>query len=327
MNLRLLPLLLLVACSAPPPKPITGDPGAEVRATLEAQVAAWNRGDMDAFLSAYWPDPGLTFFSGGSVTKGFAPFAERFKARYGQAPETMGKLEFRHLEVLAGSPSAAFARGEWHLERPGQQPQGGLFTLILEKQIVDWKIVHDHTSVFEPTATTAGGGAEAFFAGLAGHCGKAFAGRIVANEPTPTVADPFEGKNLIVHFRRCEADRLEMPFHVGNDHSRTWVLTRGATALTLKHDHRHEDGSPDALTMYGGTTAAAGTAQRQEFPADAETKALFTRQNLPASVPNVWALEIEPNARLVYELARPGRLFRVEFDLTQPVAAPPAPWG
>ena len=168
---------------------------------------------------------------------------------------------------------------------------------------------------------------ERFFASLTTRCGKAVAGKIVANDPTPTTADPFEGKTLVFHVRRCEKDRLELPFHVGEDRSRTWVLTRKDGAISLKHDHRHKDGTPDQLTMYGGLTAKPGTAVRQEFPADAETKDLFTRLNLPVSIPNVWAMEIESGKRFVYELARPGRLFRVEFDLTREVPPPPAPWG
>ncbi len=174
-----------------------------------------------------------------------------------------------------------------------------------------------------PTASEA----DRFFASVSGLCGKAFAGRIVANEPAPTAADPFEGKALVVHVRRCEKDRLELPFHVGDDRSRTWLLTRTGGGITLKHDHRHQDGSPDSLTMYGGVTAKPGTAVRQEFPADAETKALFTRLNRPVSLPNVWAMEVERGRRFVYELARPGRLFRVEFDLTREMPLPPAPWG
>jgi hypothetical protein len=165
-----------------------------------------------------------------------------------------------------------------------------------------------------------------FFSSVSALCGKAFAGRIVANEPTPTTADPFEGKTLVFHVRRCGKDRLELPFHVGDDRSRTWVLTRRSAALSLKHDHRHRDGSPDDLTMYGGLTTKPGSATRQEFPADTETKELFTRLKLEASLPNVWAMEIE-SGRFVYELARPGRRFRVEFDLTRETPAPQAPWG
>ena len=171
---------------------------------------------------------------------------------------------------------------------------------------------------------------DAFLAALAQHCGKAYAGRITANQPASTAPDPFEGKALVMHVRGCDAptQEIRVPFHVGDDHSRTWVLTRTAAGLRLKHDHRHEDGSPDAVTMYGGDTTDAGTAQRQAFPVDAESVAMFQREGLAASVTNTWAMELVPAKTFVYELSRPnGRLFRVEFDLTTPVALPPAPWG
>lgn len=159
------------------------------------------------------------------------------------------------------------------------------------------------------------------------HCGQAFAGRIVANEP-PQPDDAFAGKTLVMHVRECGKREVKVPFHVGDDHSRTWVLTRTETGLRLKHDHRHQDGSSDAVTMYGGDTAMPGSEQRQEFPVDAESIAMFEREGLAPSVTNTWAMEIEPEQRFVYELSRPGgRLFKVEFDLTTPVEPPPTPWG
>jgi len=80
--------------------------------------------------------------------------------------------------------------------------------------------------------------------------------------------------------------------------------------------------------LCGRAFVTPGTASRQEFPVDAESIATFEREGLKASVTNVWAMEIEPDGRFVYELARPGgRLFRVEFDLSKPVEPPPAPWG
>lgn len=172
--------------------------------------------------------------------------------------------------------------------------------------------------------------ADQFLAALASHCGQAFAGRVVANQPASATPDAFEGKALVMHVRGCEAptQELRVPFHVGDDHSRTWVLTRTADGLRLKHDHRHEDGTPDATSMYGGDTQAAGSAARQSFPVDAESVAMFQREGLQGSVRNTWAMELEAGKRFVYELSRPdGRLFQVEFDLTAPVALPPAPWG
>jgi len=169
--------------------------------------------------------------------------------------------------------------------------------------------------------------ADAFMAGLAAHCGQAYAGRVVVDEP-PAADSPFAGQALVMHVSECGDAGFRIPFHVGADRSRTWVLTRTTTGIRLKHDHRHEDGSEDAITMYGGDTAADGTAVRQEFPVDGESVALFEQAGLAASTANVWAMEIEPGSRFVYELARPGsgRLFRVEFDLTTPVAKPPPPW-
>lgn len=187
-----------------------------------------------------------------------------------------------------------------------------------------------HTSRPDSSTTISATAADAFMARIATHCGQAFEGRIAANQPTPSTPEAFEGKTLLMHVRGCDepARELRIPFHVGDDRSRTWVLTRTQDGLRLKHDHRHADGSDDAVTMYGGDTSDVGTPQRQSFPVDAESRAMFRKEGLDASLNNVWAMEIEPAQRFVYELARPGgRLFRVEFDLTRPVAIPPAPWG
>lgn len=169
--------------------------------------------------------------------------------------------------------------------------------------------------------------ADAFLERLAAHCGQSFAGRIIANEPAQP-DDPFDGKALVMHVRECSPGEVKVPFHVGDDHSRTWVLTRTESGLRLKHDHRHEDGSDDEVTMYGGDTAAPGSELRQAFPVDQYSIDMFVREGLNASVQNTWAMEIEPGERFLYELARPsGRLFQVEFDLAAPVATPPTPWG
>ena len=170
--------------------------------------------------------------------------------------------------------------------------------------------------------------ADEFYQRIASQCGKAFAGRIVANTPASSTPDAFEGKALVMHVRGCGEKELRVPFHVGDDHSRTWVITRTDPGLRLKHDHRHEDGSPDKSTMYGGDTRNAGTVRRQEFPVDAYSVAMFQEQGMTASVTNTWAMEIVPGKTFLYELSRPGgRLFQVEFDLSKPVELPPAPWG
>ena len=165
---------------------------------------------------------------------------------------------------------------------------------------------------------------ERFFDRLTALCGKAFEGRIASQ---PVAADAsFSGKRLVMHVRDCTATTIRVPFHVGEDRSRTWVITRTPTGLRLKHDHRHADGSEDALTQYGGDSPSPATAARQEFPADAFSKAMFVRGNIPVSIANVWALELKAPL-FAFELRRPDRHFRVEFDLAKPVPAPPPPWG
>ena len=162
---------------------------------------------------------------------------------------------------------------------------------------------------------------DAFWSALQSLCGRAFAGRLVEVNPPDT---SFAGKALVMHVRQCSATEIRIPFHVGDNHSRTWVVTRTGTGLRLKHDHRHADGSEDAITQYGGDTRGAGTATTQEFHADAHTAGL-----IPAAATNVWTMEVAAGRTFAYVLRREGteRRFRVEFDLTRPVPAPPPPWG
>ena len=164
-----------------------------------------------------------------------------------------------------------------------------------------------------------------FFENLSALCGQAFEGRIVS--PAVTADASFAGKRLVMHVRKCSADTVRIPFHVEDDRSRTWVVTRTQAGYRLKHDHRHADGSEDQVTQYGGDSITPALSARQEFPADAFTKALLLREGNAAGVANVWAVEVQRGRTFAYELRRPGRFFRVEFDLTRPVAAPPPPWG
>ena len=162
----------------------------------------------------------------------------------------------------------------------------------------------------------------AFWTSVRAHCGRAYEGRVALS--TGSAGDTaMAGKRLVMHVRECGANEIRIPFHVGDDRSRTWVLTRTEAGIRLKHDHRHADGTPDAITQYGGDTREPGAATRQSFPADAHTVSLN-----PVYGTNVWTMEIMP-ATFVYELIRVGtdRRFRVEFDLTRAVPPPPAPWG
>lgn len=163
---------------------------------------------------------------------------------------------------------------------------------------------------------------DAFFQLIAEHCGKAFAGKVVLDtEPSDAFAQP-----LVMHVRMCTDTQLHVPFHVGDDASRTWIFTKTGSGLSLKHDHRMASGHDDELTMYGGHTIDAGYNNMQSFPADQYSKELFVNLGIPQSVGNTWQVFVYPD-KFTYRLIRQGREFRVDFDLTKPIDLPVTPWG
>lgn len=162
-------------------------------------------------------------------------------------------------------------------------------------------------------------GAKQFWENLQKHCGKSFEGEITEGAAN----DAFAGKKLLMHVRSCEEGRIRIPFFVGDDKSRTWVLTFENDRIQLKHDHRHADGSDDKITQYGGVTTNSGLPGIQFFPADQQTSDL-----IPYASNNVWWITLDGTS-FTYNLRRIGsdRLFSVCFDLTKPAENPDAPWG
>ncbi|MGS2719608.1 hypothetical protein [Paraglaciecola aestuariivivens] len=164
---------------------------------------------------------------------------------------------------------------------------------------------------------------DAFFAQLKALCGQAFNGKVSVDNQGPS---NMSEQVLTMHVRRCTDEQLQIPFFVGSDASRTWIITKTGSGLSLKHDHRHADGSYSESTMYGGHTVDAGWANMQSFPADQYSKELFIQTGIPQSNSNIWQIFIYPEV-FTYRLIREGREFRVDFDLTKAINPPPAPWG
>ncbi len=127
--------------------------GADARKTIEdvlhTQQAAWNRGDLDAFMTGYWNSPELTFFSGAKEHDGWQAALDRYRATYASPGHEMGKLVFSSLRIEMLGPDAAFVRGAWGLTMPDRKTPHGLFTLVFRKFPSGWKIIHDHTSSAE----------------------------------------------------------------------------------------------------------------------------------------------------------------------------------
>jgi hypothetical protein len=162
---------------------------------------------------------------------------------------------------------------------------------------------------------------EVFWEELTKLCGKAYTGTVAA---APADDTTFKDKALVMHVKACEKDRIRIPFNVGENRSRTWVLTRKKGKIELRHDHRHEDGKPDAVTMYGGWTTSVGMPTRQMFPADDQTVKVIA-----AAATNVWWIDVTPGEFFSYNLRRMGseRYFSIKFDLKTPIKEPEAPWG
>lgn len=164
------------------------------------------------------------------------------------------------------------------------------------------------TATMTPQETQA-----AFLSKLSALCGKTFEGvAVFPDDP----AEPFKNQRLLMYVQTCKDGEWRIPFLVGEDKSRTWVLTVTPEGLLFKHDHRHADGTPDEVTNYGGLAAPGGSAFRQSFPADG-----FTAKLLPAAATNEWTLRLsEDGKQFSYILKRHGEMrFQADFNLAKAV--------
>lgn len=141
---------------------------------------------------------------------------------------------------------------------------------------------------------------EGFFQQLHALCGATFTGTTVFPEEP---GEDWKGQTLVAHIETCDDGELRVPIRVGEDRSRTWILRKVEGGLELKHDHRHADGTPDEITLYGGTTRSPGTVLAQSFPADA-----YTAELIPEAATNEWFLSLsEDGSELTYYLERHGK--------------------
>lgn len=148
------------------------------------------------------------------------------------------------------------------------------------------------------------------FDSLAELDGKSFSGRMVyPDDPNHSMNQP-----MTITVKVISQDEIRVPFQVGEDRSRTWILRRGSEGISLKHDHRHADGTPDELTNYGGVDSAQVLGRQLVFPADDETKAM-----LPEASTNVWSFRLSPDGKqLFYYLERHKESrFEAQFDLSR----------
>jgi len=158
-----------------------------------------------------------------------------------------------------------------------------------------------------------------FWNSLRDLCGQSFEGRLVE----ATAGDSaLAGQPLVLDMWQCYARELRIAFHVGNDHSRVWLLTPTATGLSLTHQLHSADGAVLPYTAYGGKTHESGTATVQRFLPDDGTL-----DRIPSAAGSVWTIEVVPRDRITYRLDSRAGVFLVEFDLAHIAHRPPSPWG
>jgi uncharacterized protein (TIGR02246 family) len=146
-------LVCAAALSQTASPPVAAKPPAlaevAIEQVLRTQQAAWNRGDLEAFMAGYWKSEKLTFFSGSNQRNGWQAALDRYRATYASPGHEMGKLEFSLLRIEMLGSDAAFVRGAWQLTMSDGKTPHGLFTLIFRRFPEGWRIVHDHTSAAE----------------------------------------------------------------------------------------------------------------------------------------------------------------------------------
>ncbi len=149
-------ILVAVLVGAPlaaPSQTPTNGAALQIRAVLEAQVAAWNLGDIPAYMEGYWKSEKLVFAGATGVTRGWQATLERYQRTYPNRA-AMGALAFSDLETTILSADSAFVLGRWHLKRGGSASAsppdvGGVFSLVLRRLPEGWRIIADHTSVVQ----------------------------------------------------------------------------------------------------------------------------------------------------------------------------------
>lgn len=155
---------------------------------------------------------------------------------------------------------------------------------------------------------------QAFLDNLAGLCGQSFPGRETYVAPG---RESWSEHEMVMHVTFCEDNQVHIPFHVGEDRSRTWMFMAEAGLLRFRHDHRHADGTPEDQTLYGGYASGEGTPFRQTFPADDYTIELLDHPERERS----WTVMMDPEmTTFTYQLLYQGEVvFQVDFDLTNPI--------
>jgi ketosteroid isomerase-like protein len=117
-----------------------------IEALLSSQTAAWNRGDIPAFMHGYWESDSLVFIGSSGRTYGYAATLANYQTSYPTVAD-MGTLSFKDLEINFAGKDVAYVVGGWHLQRAAPKPNAsGQYLLVVRRIGGVWVIVADHSS-------------------------------------------------------------------------------------------------------------------------------------------------------------------------------------
>jgi uncharacterized protein (DUF885 family) len=171
------------------------------------------------------------------------------------------------------------------------------------------------------SAMTTSSDQDIFFDSIKAQCGNAFSGSVEDSSNSAA----YNGRKFVLHIRDCSDTQIKMPLHIDDNSSRILVLTKSDGSIKLQHDHRHADGSSDALTLYGGYSSADSTGSVTNFPESAESIAITKAHAPTRTYPSVWSI-ILSSEDITYQVVRPGRTIKTKFKFTDTVAHPPKAW-
>ncbi len=145
VGIGLLFATLVAASACQSAASFTAQDRAAITSVLEEQRAAWNRGDLEAYMAGYERSPALVFTSGGAIRRGWEATLKRYRARYGGDAASMGRLTFEVIDVRPLGADGAVVLGRWALTETPQAGRG-VFSVVFERTADGWRVVHDHTS-------------------------------------------------------------------------------------------------------------------------------------------------------------------------------------
>jgi len=112
---------------------------------MSRSAAAWNRGDLDAFVRDYADDLGTTYIGSRGIVRGRAAIREVYAPRFAPGA-ARDSLHFERVEVDLLAPDLANTIAWYVLVRGDSVTAKGPTSLVMRRVNGAWKIVHDHSS-------------------------------------------------------------------------------------------------------------------------------------------------------------------------------------